>query len=186
MGVFTMDDQKRRALGKVLRGMLPRIRVLAGKYGVSLETDDLVQDVLAKLSTMDAACLAARPPGWVNKVVWSKAKDAFQRRRFEQRYLDRSVTIDLDGAVCERGDEERPLYFAAAPTPEHLQSYFGSSVREVLKLLKEEHRNALVLFAAGYAYEEIAEMTGAKCGTVRSRLHYARKQAQELLKAKEQ
>jgi DNA-directed RNA polymerase specialized sigma24 family protein len=38
-----------------------------------------------------------------------------------------------------------------------------------------------VLYSEGNSYEEIARLTNTKLGTVRSRLHYARRRAKGLL-----
>ena len=51
----------------------------------------------------------------------------------------------------------------------------------VLHQLNPAFRTVLILYAEGYEYAEIAQMTKVSIGTVRSRLHYARKAAQELL-----
>ena len=55
-------------------------------------------------------------------------------------------------------------------------------VREALTKLKERDRNILVLREfLGFSYEEIADAVNIPEGTVRSRLHYARKKLREFL-----
>lgn len=46
---------------------------------------------------------------------------------------------------------------------------------KILSSLSGPLREALVLHAEGYAYEEIAAMTGANINTAKTRVHYARK-----------
>jgi RNA polymerase sigma-70 factor (ECF subfamily) len=54
---------------------------------------------------------------------------------------------------------------------------------EALGKLSEEHRVVIVLREIqGLEYQEIATRTGASLGTVMSRLFYARKKLQTLLK----
>ena len=67
-------------------------------------------------------------------------------------------------ALAERGELEGALHRAIAELPEE---------RRIVIVLRD---------IEGLSYEEIAEATGANIGTVMSRLHYARKRMQELLK----
>jgi DNA-directed RNA polymerase specialized sigma24 family protein len=50
-------------------------------------------------------------------------------------------------------------------------------LKNVLKELTKPLRQVLILHAEGYSDSQIAVMTKTKLGTVRSRLHYARKRA---------
>ena len=53
-----------------------------------------------------------------------------------------------------------------------------------LKQLSEAHRSVVLLhFLEEFPLAEIAEVTGVSVGTVKSRLHYAKKELQKLLKA---
>lgn len=56
-----------------------------------------------------------------------------------------------------------------------------SLIRRVAR--KDAAMRSLWLYAEGYDYGEIAEMTGARQGTVKSRIHYARKRLKALLEA---
>ena len=51
-----------------------------------------------------------------------------------------------------------------------------------LSRLSHHHREALILhFLEGFSLAEISEITGASVGTIKSRLHYARKSLRSLL-----
>lgn len=52
------------------------------------------------------------------------------------------------------------------------------AVIDFLRALPKSQGKVLPLAAFGMKYEEIAQRTGTSLGTVRSRLHYARKKAQ--------
>lgn len=53
---------------------------------------------------------------------------------------------------------------------------------KLLNNLPEAHRSALLLhFIEEFSLEEIAEITGAQLGTVKSRMHYAKKALRKLL-----
>jgi RNA polymerase sigma-70 factor (ECF subfamily) len=52
----------------------------------------------------------------------------------------------------------------------------------LLKELSEAHRSVLLLhFLEEFSLEEIATVTGTSVGTVKSRLHYAKKSLRSLL-----
>src|SRR4051794_20349076 len=54
----------------------------------------------------------------------------------------------------------------------------------LLNQLSEAHRSVVLLhFLEEFPLEEIAEVTGVSVGTVKSRLHYAKKQLRKLLEA---
>jgi RNA polymerase sigma-70 factor (ECF subfamily) len=58
-------------------------------------------------------------------------------------------------------------------------------VVKAIRSLDDAHRTTLVLrFYGEHSYEEIATLTGAPLGTVKSRLFYAVKQCREWLKTK--
>jgi RNA polymerase sigma-70 factor (ECF subfamily) len=54
----------------------------------------------------------------------------------------------------------------------------------ILNQLSETHRSVVLLhFLEEFPLDEIAEVTGVSVGTVKSRLHYAKKELRKLLKA---
>lgn len=65
-----------------------------------------------------------------------------------------------------------PLDVAASRT---LVSFISDMARRDVAM------RSLMLYAEGYDYGEIAEATGARVGTVKSRIHYARKRLKQLL-----
>lgn len=58
-----------------------------------------------------------------------------------------------------------------------------SDWEEVFDTLSENHQNVIALYDMGHTYKEISEITGLKIGTVASRLHYAKKLAEEIMEA---
>ena len=59
----------------------------------------------------------------------------------------------------------------------------GDRIKDAIAQLSPDHRTAILLREVeGLSYEEIAEVMGISLGTVMSRLFYARKKLQELLK----
>jgi RNA polymerase sigma-70 factor, ECF subfamily len=162
--------------------VLPVIQRLA-EYQDRQGADDIVQDVAERLLRNHPSRQQLGCEAWLGKVVRNMAIDHFRRRQRESRFINHQLVVDLTGAVCEGGDPEKVRYVAAArPVDEDMSAYLSPRVRETLQRLPAEQRRALILHAAGYSYKEISEITRAKIGTVRSRVHYARKQAQALLR----
>lgn len=70
-----------------------------------------------------------------------------------------------------------------SPDKKLQNSELGAKISAAMEKLSIEHRQVIILREVeGYDYKEIAEMTESSLGTVMSRLFYARKKLQSLLK----
>jgi len=70
-----------------------------------------------------------------------------------------------------------------SPDKQLQNSELGIKIKDAMEKLSIEHRQVIILREVeGYDYKEIAEMTDSSLGTVMSRLFYARKKLQSLLK----
>jgi RNA polymerase sigma-70 factor (ECF subfamily) len=166
-------------INRTISSLLPEIRRIAQRLDWK-NFDDVTQDVALKL-------LKARPnqrqlqhTGWLSSVVRNTVRDRSRMEHREAQYLDRSVGLDLSGSVCA-GLDEHKWYVPQPLDPKSMEDYLIPIVREKLQQLPKEQRQAFVLHVAGYSYVEIGDITGTSVGTVRSRIHYARKGAQKLL-----
>lgn len=108
-------------------------------------------------------------------IAWTRFDDLRDRDRFEA-WFDRIVVN-----VCRQRLRPSPVRaIGMAPTPD-VPIADGASVRaerdalrRALDRLSPEHRAVVVLrHLEGYSIAEIAERTGEREGTVKSRLHYA-------------
>jgi RNA polymerase sigma-70 factor, ECF subfamily len=123
---------------------------------LTANADDVLQDTwlsahraLPKLE--DAGAFRA----WLYRIARDRVCREFRRRRVE---------------FCS--SEE--LAEMEAPVPE--SAIDVELMRERLELLSCEHREVLLLrFMQDLDYEEIARVTGSTVGTVRSRIHYAKR-----------
>lgn len=161
--------------------------VLDQAYGTALrltgntaDAEDLVQD---------AALLAHRGFGgfttgsnfraWFYRIMLNRFYSNYRRDR------RRGQPVTLDDAP------ELYLYTQAeaaglAPSPDTVQALIdrldGELVEQALDQLPEEFRDAAMLyFMQDLSYQEIAEMLEVPIGTVRSRLHRARRMLQREL-----
>jgi RNA polymerase sigma factor (sigma-70 family) len=83
---------------------------------------------------------------------------------------------EMEGFQPSDGVEKRPDSIL-------LQKELEERVKVALEKLPADQRMALIFREVeGLSYQEMAEAMGCSIGTVMSRLHYARKRIQELLK----
>jgi RNA polymerase sigma-70 factor (ECF subfamily) len=117
----------------------------------------------AEDATHDAAILAwqrwsslrdpERFPAWFQRILVNLCRDRMRRRR-------------LQPIVLDPGDPPGPDPFAGSP--------LRAALSDTLARLSPDHRTVVVLrFFADLSIDEIADRTGERPGTVKSRLHYA-------------
>jgi RNA polymerase sigma-70 factor (ECF subfamily) len=62
-------------------------------------------------------------------------------------------------------------------------SFAMQDIQKAMGSLDENHRKPFVMYFTGYKYQEIAEMLELPIGTVKNRIHLARKELKDCLKA---
>jgi RNA polymerase sigma-70 factor, ECF subfamily len=148
------------AFEELLRMYSPRLRFYVGRMLGEKHTnaDDLLQEIwlsvfraLPKLN--DAAAFRA----WLFRIARDRVCREFRRARMKFDSLEEPAVEEL----------------TAPPDDESVDA---EAVRRQLTRLSPEHREALVLrFIEDMSYDEIARVTGNTLGTVRSRIHYAKR-----------
>lgn len=153
------------AFTEIVEAFQPRLRsfALSLSDGRTDEVDDILQDVWFDVYRQ---LPRLRRPGalrtWLYRITRNKLARAFHWRRLQPVSLDSSCEPAVDEAEPTFGPDDL----------EHLH--------KAMSLLSREHREAVALrFLERMSYEEIAEVTDSKVGTVRSRLHYAKKRLRE-------
>jgi RNA polymerase sigma-70 factor, ECF subfamily len=143
----------------------PRLRYfLARMVGDDHAADDLLQEVwfdvyreVARLADPIAF------PAWLYRIARHRALGELRKMRHPLSSLE---GIDL---AAEEDDDD----FSAED---------AERVHAALGRLAPEHREMLLLrFVEGMAYEDIARITGCHLGTVRSRIHYAKRALRRLM-----
>lgn len=135
----------------------PRLRYYLRKLLREVDrTEDVLQDVwLQVLRGLPKLADPGAFPAWLYRIARNRACRAFRERR-PLRPLEE---MDL---VEETGDDIR------------LED--ADYIHAALDELAPEHREVLVLrFLESMTYENIARVTGCPVGTVRSRIHYAKR-----------
>ncbi len=162
----------RGAFQDLVRQCQPRIsryfhKLLPGETNV----DDLIQelwiDVLRSIGRLNDP--AAFLP-WLYRIAHNRA---FEMLRWRQRRPTTAIEeLDTVETVSDEGDftfEDRQAVHAA------------------LDQLTPEHREVLLLrFMEDLSYEEIAKVTGTRLGTIRSRLHHAKRALRRIIEKVDQ
>jgi RNA polymerase sigma-70 factor (ECF subfamily) len=124
------------------------------------EVDDVQQEVW--LTVIRRIGRLRRPEAftvWLYQIARSKALN---------RLADRcgGLPLDQENVPEEAADEQEPVFSASD----------AARIHEGLAQLNPIHREVLVLrFMENLSYEQIAEVIHRNTGTVRSRLHYAKR-----------
>jgi RNA polymerase sigma-70 factor, ECF subfamily len=137
----------------------PRLHYfLAKMVGDDHAADDLLQDVWFDVYR-DVARLAdpGAFPAWLYRIARRRALGALRKRR------QSSVSLEgIDPVAEEEADD------FSAEDAERVHSALGQ--------IAPDHREVLLLrFIEEMSYEDIARVTGCQLGTVRSRIHYAKR-----------
>lgn len=104
---------------------------------------------------------------WLFRTARRRAIDFLRRRRRERELLE---------DVADGLADTMPARDTTLPTLD------DSAVGPIVAQLTAPQREVLLLrYQEDMSYEEIAVLTGSSVGTVRSRLHYAKRRLQELL-----
>jgi len=157
-----------------------RKKIFSIAFGITLdaeESQDIVQEVFLQVYRRIHAFRGdASLSTWLHRITVNHCLN--WKRRWARRF--RWMHVPFGGRADDAVDEPpSPL-----PSPEaHLaDAQTGQAIDDALKQLPDHARTVFVLREIeGLSYEAIAEATGIKLGTVRSRLFNARKRLQEIL-----
>ena len=143
-------------------------RHAARMLGSGPDAEDVVQDAFLSAWRGIRSFEGTSFRAWVFRIVTNRALDLIRSKR-------RRPELPLEPAA----DEDVVWAEPAAPDADLSEIASGREalvvVEEALKGVPEEQRAALLLRdVEGFAYEEIALMTNAEIGTVKSRIHRAR------------
>jgi len=170
------------ALDREIGYMLTIANRIAVRFAIRgvIEAEDIAQDAMLRMLARKSPL--APTAAWMYKSVRSAAFDAGRKRAAEAKYLPRA-DVDLTNYRFEEENETEAYVLEDLRTrvSDFLGDDVASKVRFMLQQLTPELRQILLLSAAGHSYKEMAEIAGVNLGTVRSRVHYARKQARSLL-----
>lgn len=136
--------------------------------GAGPDAEDVVQDALLSawrsMSSFEGTSFRA----WLFRIVTNRSLDRIRSRR-------RRPELPLDPPDDDEVTWAEPIDAAADLTEIASSREALGAVEDALRGVPEEQRAALLLRdVEGFAYDEIALMTGVEIGTVKSRIHRAR------------
>jgi RNA polymerase sigma-70 factor (ECF subfamily) len=134
------------------------------------DAEDLTQEVFVRVFRSLDTYTPGTFEGWLHRVTTNLFLDQARRKQ----------RIRFDAL----SDERAARLTSASPAPDtaYADMRFEDDVERALATLPPDFRAAVVLCdVEGLSYEEIAEILGAKLGTVRSRIHRGRAQLRAAL-----
>jgi RNA polymerase sigma-70 factor (ECF subfamily) len=159
------------SLREALIGEMASLRAFAVSLcGDQERADDLVQETLFKAwNNLDSFCEGTNLKAWLFTIL---RNTYFSERRKRRREVE-----DADGSYAAR----------LTTHPEQYGHMDLQDFRRMLGRLPDDQREALVLVgAAGFSYEEAAEICGCAVGTIKSRVNRARNRLGDMLGLAEQ
>ena len=127
------------------------------------DAEDLTQEVFVRVFRSLDTYTPGTFEGWLHRITTNLFLDQARRRqriRFDALSDERAVLLRSPGPAPDAAVADR---------------LFDDDVEQALAALPPEFRAAVVLCdVEGLSYDEIADILGAKLGTVRSRIHRGR------------
>lgn len=138
--------------------------------GNRADAEDLTQEVFVRVFRSLDSYTPGTFGGWLHRITTNVFLDQARRR---QRIRFDALSDERAGRIA-----------SSMPSPDaaYADRTFDDDVEFALAALPPDFRVAVVLCdVEGLSYEEIAEITGAKLGTVRSRIHRGRAMLRDAL-----
>lgn len=149
---------------------LPYLKRVALSYTKSSpEAEDLLQDALMRMwINQEKFSIGTNFKAWANTIIRNLFINEFWRQKTQKKHLAAVTHLHSDQTnwqVLNNG---------------YLQLVYEDLWKEVVQM-KEIHSRPIKLRREGFSYKEIAEEMGVSIGTVKSRLHSARKYMEKKL-----
>ncbi|MFV0330120.1 MAG: RNA polymerase sigma factor [Dysgonomonas sp.] len=135
------------------------------------EAKDLAQETTLKaLSNFDKYYDNVNFKGWVFTIMHNIFVNNYRRAVRSQTVIDQTENLYLLNLSQDSGFD----------TPDGAYTY--SEITNVLDDFTDEYKVPFTMHVSGYKYEEIAQEMKLPLGAVKSRIFFARKRLQEILK----
>jgi RNA polymerase sigma-70 factor (ECF subfamily) len=174
MLVLRVQAGDEAAFAELVARYQPRLGYFLRKLlGDADSADDMLQevwcDVFRAIARLDDA---GAFPAWIYRIARDRAFRHLRRRRVAWQ------SFEVAGEAVELQQHESNGEFTSEDVAE---------VHAALDRLAPEHREVLVLrFLEQLSYEEIAIATGSQLGTVKSRIHYAKRELRFAMKGRDE
>ena len=138
--------------------------------GPGADAEDVVQDAFISAWRSIASFQGTSFKAWLFRIARNRSIDLIRAHK-------RRAELPLDPPDADDGDTSWAEPVSAGPTLAEIAAgrETFAAVEAALALVPVEQRDALLLRdVEGFSYEEIASITTAEIGTVKSRIHRAR------------
>jgi RNA polymerase sigma-70 factor (ECF subfamily) len=150
--------------------------VLADKSESMDVTQEVFLTLFRKIDTFRGECNLKT---WIYRIAVNQA--ASRNRWWKRRFWSRTVSLDL-GNRAWKAPAADLLCHGASPARECFSAELEEALRGALRGLPFEQKVAVMLRdVEGLTYEEITEVTGARIGTVKSRIARGREKLRAVL-----
>ena len=167
--VLRCQARDEAAFEEIVALYTPRLRYYLGRMlGDVQSAEDALQEVwLDAFRCLPKLIEPGAFPAWIYRLARDRAFREVRRRR-SYLPLEEFDVIDETGGADDFSTED------------------AARIHHALDALMPEHREVLVLrFIESMTYEQIAGIVGCQLGTVRSRLHYAKRALRRVLEGTE-
>ncbi len=111
----------------------------------------------------------------ISRLKYDEHKNAWLYTILRNTYINNLRSGHNRNIRANRADQEMQVTSAMLPEYDHPDRIFErKELREKIRSLPPIYAKPLKLFLSGYAYREIARMTCAPIGTIKSRIHLAK------------
>lgn len=170
------EEEKRQQFVALMNGIRTELYNFAFRLtGTREEAEDLLQESYFKaFKYFHQLRDETKFKEWIFQITANQFKNFLRRKKKENTFYhdDQEQVFSEPEKVYRNPDE---LY---------LQNDRTNVVRTALEMVSPKMRSVLVLFEIeGYSIEEVSETLGISRGTVKSRLHYARRKLKEILES---
>ena len=143
--------------------------------------DDLTQEVAIRLWANREKLPAKFHTSFLKRVVVNTSYDLLRRLR---RHRSFGLVMNENGSISLVSNLDKQRFVSELVVQsETTCNEYGSVeyLNQAMARVSSEQRQVLLLLSEGQTYKEIADITHSDAGTVRSRIHYARKRMQKIL-----
>ncbi len=155
-------------IGKVSKSLKPFAMKLTRDYE---EANDLLQDTLLKAFTnREKYTEGTNLKAWLYTIMKNTFITNYQKMIRKNTFIDTSDNLHYINSTESTTDNQA------------LSSFAMNDIETAVKALDESYRIPFVMYFRGFKYHEIADKLNIPIGTVKNRIHIARKELKDKLK----
>ncbi|MEM6263506.1 MAG: RNA polymerase sigma factor [Bacteroidota bacterium] len=135
------------------------------------EADDLIQETMVKaISNREKFKRGTNLKAWLSTIMRNTFITQYHRNNRRRAFIDQSVGLNYLNSSY--GTDEN----------KGVENLHLEAIEKALNHLEYEFKTPFLMYYTGYKYREIAEALDMPLGSVKNRIHIARKRLQQVLK----